>query len=140
MPETVTLCRESETASGPNPAYFAGQIEEQSQPWGKLIDELRQIMIRGDDWDGQGASTPNRDCVEAAIRWIQAMSEWGESAIAPSYVSAAPGGEIVIAWQKDSVYLEAEIAEPNEVEWMQSIEGSPTEHWTSPVEGYIARH
>lgn len=105
--------------------------------WRELIDELLRIRTLEEDWDGDGAARPRSELVDTAIAWIQRMTQIDPRAIPPSYVSAAPGGEIVLVWQTEGFHLEAEVVEPNEVEWMTCEDGTPATHDLTDADGIV---
>lgn len=121
-------------------AYFANRNSfAMDAGWEPLVDQLLRVYTLEDDWDGAGAAAPDKRCIEAALNWIREMAKSSETAVPPSYVSVSPGGELLLAWQTDSEYLEAEVVSPTEVEWMYCVDGSPTENWISGVEGTVQR-
>ena len=98
--------------------------------WKQIADELGRMRGLKDDWDGQGASAPRPENVEAAEKWVQEMRSYAQ-AIPPSQVVPGVAGEVLLIWQRHGFYLEAEITKPAQVEWMLSIPGQPNKHWVT---------
>jgi hypothetical protein len=107
--------------------------------WQSLLDELRRLSTLEDDWDGNGAAAPDPQCVGAAARWIRVMAGAGDEFAPPTRITVTPGGELLVVWQTDSEYLEAEIVAPTEVEWMRSEKGATPEHWSSGLGEFVQR-
>lgn len=107
--------------------------------WQSLLDELHRLSRLEDDWDGAGAAAPDLRCVEAATRWIRGMAGSGDEFAPPTRITVSPGGELLIVWQTDSEYVEAEVVSPTEVEWMRCEEGATTEHWISGLGESVQR-
>jgi hypothetical protein len=107
--------------------------------WRSLLDELHRLSSLEDDWDGAGAAAPDPRCVEAATRWIREMAGSGDEFAPPTRITVTPGGELLVVWQTDSEYLEAEIVSSTEVEWMQCAEGATPEHWSSGLGESVQR-
>jgi hypothetical protein len=95
--------------------------------WEKIEGTLRGMRRLKDGWDGAGAEAPRREVVDSAISFLRELRERGTPR--PSRVVASPNGAVVIEWQMDGTYREAEIAEPERVEWMLSQMHRPTRHW-----------
>lgn len=102
--------------------------------WQRPLDDLRGLLAREDDWDGEGAVRPKPELVHAAIEWLQRLPIEDPSVTPPSYASAIPSGEVAIVWQTGETLLAAEFVEPHRIEWMRRVPGQPTEHWDSSAE------
>ena len=96
--------------------------------WDDVCEELRSLKSLGQDWDGLGAAAPRPDCVESAIAWAES-AERVPMAVVPNSVNAAPGGEVVLTWQRPGVYHEVEFAEPGVAEVFLKRDGAPAEQW-----------
>ena len=98
--------------------------------WNQIVDKLAQMRELQDDWDGQGASAPTAENMGAAENWVGEMRRYSQ-AIPPSQVVPGVAGEVLLMWQKEGFYLEAEISKPSEVEWMLAIPGQANKHWVT---------
>jgi hypothetical protein len=98
--------------------------------WHQINDELARIRELKDDWDGQGASAPVVENVEAAVKWLREMRSYPQ-AIPPSQIVPGVTGEVLFVWQKHAFFLEAEISKPNQVEWTLAVSGQPNKHWVT---------
>ncbi len=117
---------EENAVTGPlSPAAALRRREE----WTRVVKRIRELGGLGDDWDGQGASPPRRENVNAAMRWaILAMDQ--PKAVPPTYVAPGTMGEITVEWESESCYLELEFREPMRAETMWERRGLPTVHET----------
>lgn len=98
--------------------------------WNAVVDELLRLRRLPDDWDGQGAMPPAAEHVDQAISWVQQMRRFPQ-AIVPSRVVPGVRGELFLEWQDESLYLVAEIAAPQRVDWLLAIPGEPNRHWVT---------
>ena len=96
--------------------------------WDQLLTELSQFRDLEDDWDGQGASAPERANLESAITWVEHM-RGDDKAEPPFRVVAGVAGEVYLVWLESGILLEAEISKPNQIEWLLAIDGQPTRQW-----------
>jgi hypothetical protein len=111
---------------GPSPT---GRAEFNAQ-WERISAALAAMHQLKDDWDGQGASAPEPANVEHALQWVEQMQR-NNLAIPPSQAVSGVNGEVLLIWQSDDFFLEAEIDHPARVEWMLSITDRPTKHWVT---------
>ena len=82
-----------------------------TRPWNHTIDELLQIRLLEDDWDGLGAKAPAGLLVDSALR----MAGWmeGRGFAAPARIVPGLTGSVVFEWQTDDgAQLEVELTEP----------------------------
>ena len=98
--------------------------------WNVVIGELLRMRALADDWDGKGASAPKAENVDTAIIVVQRMQAYA-SAIPPSQAVPGVSGEVLLVWQNEGLFLEAEICSADQIEWMSSANGQPTRHWTT---------
>ena len=101
---------------------------EANRKWKARVDDLLAIRTLTDDWNGFGAQPPDPQLIDNAIdllRWLQGETDFGP----PSRVTPSPVGSVVIEWQRDRDYLEAELGEPGVVEWMLEKPGQRPQHW-----------
>lgn len=120
-------------------AYEGASGRSSNQDWDRVQDELLSFIQLSDDWDGQGAVRPRPDLVGAAINWLRSMPSADSTAVPPSYVSAAPCGEVLLVWETEHDYLEAEVVGADRVEWMRVIGDLAAEHWASTPNGVVIR-
>ena len=91
----------------------------------ECIDKLQGFRSLGDDWDGLGAVAFKPYLIETAVAVLNDTPR-------PSpRVSPMPCGGVLIEWHGplEGEYLEAEITEPEMVEWMSEIPGYETRCW-----------
>ncbi len=120
--------RTSGTESG---ALASGTDFDADSRWGERSDDLHRLLSLPDDWDGQGAVAPESLLVNSAIDLLRKFREQTELP-PPTRIVAAPSGSVVLEWQTGEVYLEAEVFEPDHVDWMLERPAQPTEHWSMP--------
>jgi hypothetical protein len=98
-----------------------------SAGWDETFSRLRYLRGLAEDWDGQGATAPPASVLDRAEALAQTLRQHG--AVAPSWATAGPDGEIVFNWQSPGVYLEAEVSGPGLVEWMLVRGENPAQNW-----------
>ena len=108
----------------------AGSSSEVEANWNHIADELARIRGFMEDWDGQGASAPAAENVEAAGKWVREMRSYPQ-AIPPSQVVPGVTGEVLLVWQKEDFFLEAEVSKQDQIEWTLAIPGQPNKHWAT---------
>lgn len=111
--------------------------------WKKIFCRLESMKRLGDNWDGEGAETPSEEIIYAA--WNLLEGEIRANNRAPSRILPTPLGSILIEWQEDGVYTDAEIDTPNRVEWMRCTSNGRISHWVteislSPSDDYLMTH
>lgn len=52
----------------------------------------------------------------------------------PYRITIGDAGAVIIEWQNEKKYREAEINNLKTVEWMVIVKGQKTKHWTVPLE------
>lgn len=109
-------------------ASFNGSSAIGQDRWSQLLGELIRFRELEEDWDGQGASTPERANLESAMSWVSHM-RGDDKAKPPSRVVAGVAGEVYLVWQESGFLLEAEISKPDQVEWLLAVDGQPTRQW-----------
>jgi len=100
--------------------------------WIDRENDLKAIRSYRDDWDGMGASAPSPQLVDAAIRILKKI-QYDGSLSAPSAVSGTPLGCITLEWRfSDGRYLEAELIDPQHIEWMEEA-GGEIKEWPETI-------
>ena len=123
------LVRVDETTGRTPPALSPAGMND---AWDRTLNDLLRLRGLEDNWDGQGATAPNPANVDAATAWIQQMRRW-ERALPPARVVPGVLGEVHVVWQREAVYLDAEISDPHQVEWLLSLPGEPTRQWKTDL-------
>src|SRR5215469_769673 len=85
----------TEPAYGPKVRAIQMAFEEAqvAEGWLNRQNDLKVIRRYRDDWDGMGASAPQPQLIDAAIRLLDSM-KYRESISPPSAVSGTPMGHI----------------------------------------------
>jgi hypothetical protein len=115
------------TKTGANGAVM-GQVREPSQ-WDEMVKRIQALGKLQEDWDGLGAKAPQGTLIESAVELAQSLRQQGFRP--PSRVGAGPDGEILLEWQDERVYLEAEVCTPHSAEWLLSIDDQTPKHWVT---------
>jgi hypothetical protein len=89
-----------------------------SSRWLERENELKTIRRFKNDWDGMGAAAPNPHVIDNAIRFLRKLKQT-EDAPAPDSITASPTGSVVLIWNSNDEYVEAEIAVEWIIEWMR---------------------
>lgn len=93
--------------------------------------QFAHLRTLGPDWDGMDAAQPRPETIDRAERLVRHTRR---SRGKPSRITATPNGTIVVEWQKDGSYLEAELAGYGPVEWMLKLQGKPSRYWLETSE------
>jgi hypothetical protein len=104
---------------------------QESDRWDEMITTLVNLHNLPEDWDGLGAKAPVAALLETAVELAQVLRQYGFRS--PSRVGAGPDGEILLEWQDQHIYLEAEICKPDSAEWMLALDGQTPRHWVTGV-------
>jgi hypothetical protein len=97
--------------------------------WDEMIKRLIGLRNLQEDWDGMGAKAPKAALIDSALDLAVQLRQQGFRH--PSRVGAGPDGEILLEWQDDHLYLEAEISAPHSTEWMLAIDDQRPKHWVT---------
>lgn len=97
--------------------------------WDEMINRTVNLGNLQEDWDGMGAKAPQATLIESAVELAQSLRQ--HDFRPPSRVGAGPDGEILLEWQDEHLYLEAEVCAPHSAEWMLVIDDRPPTHWVT---------
>lgn len=107
------------------------QAVEIPNSWKKMLNRLNSLRSLSDNWDDEGSEAPNSDIITGAfllLNELHAMDYHPPSRILPS-----PQGTIVIEWQIDDCYIEAEIESLHRAEWMKRTREGTISHWITEL-------
>jgi hypothetical protein len=97
--------------------------------WDEMVNRILGLGKLQEDWDGLGAKAPQATLIDSAVELSQSLRQHGFRP--PSRVGAGPDGEILLEWQDDHLYLEAEVCAPHFAEWMLAVDGQTPKHWVT---------
>ena len=109
------------------PATFVPILPD-PKDWDDISAEIQALAKLREDWDGMGASAPDPAVVDSAVEWAAAV-EQSVGAVVPSSVSAGPGGEVILTWQRPGIYREVEFSRPGVAEVFSRVDGLPPEQF-----------
>jgi hypothetical protein len=120
-----------------DPVYAGGHLLEASvdvntSAWAEHLATLARVRTLGDNWDGEDSVPPSFSIWSRANIFLSVLRK-RELTFPPTKIAVSPDGLIAFEWYADDVFLRAEVGDSNEVEWMFSIPGSPTEFKTETV-------
>jgi len=101
--------------------------------WHEAVVILEGFRDLTDDWDGNGADPPSTEIISAAITWLKQMPLLDHRAIPPTQIVPGSLGEVLFIWQSESQFIEAEIEQPDAVEWMVKVGDADPEFCSTPV-------
>lgn len=116
---------QSAAAKGPAPAGVAER--KKTEPWDQIMDDLISIRTLQGGWDGLNAKAPSAELVDSAIALARRLRQLGMEA--PCRVVPGLDGTVLLEWQGNGVYMEAEVTRPYFAECMKIVPGQPAEHW-----------
>jgi hypothetical protein len=108
---------------------FVERADCPARTWGDVIDELLALRGLEDDWDGQGAMSPDAAIVDTAL----AVALDFRSTIVPpaARVVAGVNGTVFFEWFSPTKYLEIEVTTPGQAEGRLVFrESNTTEEFT----------
>lgn len=121
------------------------EFDQPQYQWQKVINQLIQVRRYGPDWDGEGAAPPDKFLVDLALRIVTTLRKGGafekDGKVCfdlkewlpldpPVRVAATPEGNVILEWQMNGDYLEAEIEDDGRVECMYSRPGERTKFYS----------
>lgn len=105
--------------------YLSADIHS-LQSWIAKEADLSAFRQRLEDWDGLGASAPDPTVVDRAISFLHILRARDRSN-PPRRVVLSSDGLIALEWVEGRKFVQAEIGNSNEIEWMIASPGQPTE-------------
>jgi hypothetical protein len=100
--------------------------------WADRQSTLARVRTLAVNWDGDESLPPSFAVWSRASVFLNVLRE-REPDLPPTRIAVSPDGLIGFEWYEDHVFLRAEVADSNEVEWMSSIPGFPTAFKTEIV-------
>ena len=128
--DQVTWTQSGAVCAGSRPLEVSADVN--TSVWAEHRSTLARVRTLGVNWDGENAVPPSFAVWSRASVFLSVLRE-RDSATPPSRVAVSPDGLIAFEWYEDDVFLRAEVGESNQVEWMYSNPGSPTEFQTEIV-------
>jgi hypothetical protein len=123
--DNVQVAREGSLTSS---ALMSSPEASMSHQWARTVQKLRAMGRLYDDWDGLGATAPDRELVDNAEAFLALFRAHAPNS-PPSRVIAGPNGTVVFGWQSPSMQLEAEIESPGVAEFVLEESGSAPQMW-----------
>ena|SRR2546425_992730 len=96
------------------------------QSWLAKEADLSAFRKLGDNWDGFDAAAPDATIIERAISFLRILRDRDRSN-PPGRVVLSSDGFIALEWVEGNRFIQAEVGDSNEVEWMIAIPGQPTQ-------------
>ncbi len=112
-------------------AYERGLLQQAStnidalKKWIEREHDLATIRELGDNWDGFEAAAPDQTVMSKADFFLRVLKD-REPANPPMRVALSADGSVAFEWADDNRFVQAEITDSVEVEWMVAIRGEPT--------------
>lgn len=120
-------------------ATVSARLEEskitEQQMWEKLETEIYNVMVSGKQVD-ESYDPIDIDALNSSLMLINNLRNVEEGARKlppPSRLVFSPAGGVALEWQILDVYMEAEINEPNVVEWMIEVPGKSPQHFSNTI-------
>lgn len=95
------------------------------QSWLQREADLSSLCKLGENWDGFDAAAPDDAIINKAISFLRILRD-REPLNPPKRVVPSPNGLIALEWVEDNRFIQAEVSESDEVEWMVAIPGQLT--------------
>jgi hypothetical protein len=105
--------------------YISADIQS-VQSWIDKEVELAAFRNLGNNWDGFDAPEPRLTLIERAISFLRILRDRDRSN-PPRRVVLSSDGFIALEWVEGSKFIQAEIGDSGEIEWMVATPGQPTE-------------
>jgi len=112
---------------------LAADSDVSAAVWQDAIEIVEGFRDLADDWDGNGANPPAPEIISAATNWLKQMPLLDHRAIPPTQIVPGSLGEVLFIWQSDSQFIEADIEQPDAVEWMVKVGDAEPEFCSTPV-------
>lgn len=112
------------------------QDDSLSRAWRQLEQQLRELSMLTDDWDGEGSRAIEASSIRASLELLKALDN---QLPPPSRVLPTQSRGVLIEWQMEGIYLEAEVTPHRIVEWMQFMPGNQPMHWESTLPSGVSQ-
>jgi hypothetical protein len=107
------------------------------QSWLERRLELATMRKLARDWDGLGAEAPDLTVIDRADHFLRMLQE-RDPANPPMRVVLSADSSIAFEWVRESRFIQAEITEAAEVEWLIATPGMETEFQIEKLEGQFS--
>lgn len=101
--------------------------------WIRCVEHLDELRALQPGWNSEGAKDIDDGIADTAADLLAIVRATGELP-PPRRLAPSPDGTVVIEWNVDGGYLEAEVSAPRVIEWMWSVPGKSPQIWTSPFD------
>lgn len=101
--------------------------DDQEEMWNRKLIDLLALATLSDDWDGEGGCAPDSTILGSAVDLFATLRSQG--IYPPMRILPISDGSIMLEWQTDDVYVEAEIIEPYRAEFFRREADGQTFHW-----------
>jgi hypothetical protein len=112
--------------------YVSADIQS-VRAWIAKEAELSAFRNLGNNWDGFDAPAPDSTQVERAISFLRILRD-RDFSNPPKRVVLSADGFIAFEWVEGDRFIQAELGDSSEVEWMVATPGQPTEFGVEPLE------
>ena len=93
-------------------------LDTDSDNWVKSFQRLNNLRALQDNWNGEGAVSPDQSTFEAASKWLSDLYNQGNQP-APTTILASVNGSIIFNWQENN-YIELEFLGGLQAEFMEA--------------------
>src|SRR3990172_2252525 len=93
-------------------------LDTDSDNWVKSFQRLNNLRALQDNWNGEGAVSPDQSTSEAASKWLSDLYNQGNQP-APTTILASVNGSIIFNWQENN-YIELEFLGGLQAEFMEA--------------------
>lgn len=114
----------------PKNLLISSPATHQRARWKQILDRLIAISKLEDNWDGEGAEAPDFEIIDSVTELLIKHTELLPH---PNRIVPSVDGAIVVEWQLDGTYLEAEVETTNLAEWMLRTPDGVITHWEERI-------
>lgn len=127
--ESITRFRPSyhTNRAGLGDEGLATSFDHEAAAWGKVTDQLLDILRLEPGWDGEDAPPPPRPLVASALTVLHDLRRFGDY---PAPVRAVPtfDGTVIVEWQTPGCLAELEVVKPGVAEGTIHRHGQQAQH------------
>ena len=84
---------------------------ENETMWAKVVNSLTSMYSLLDDWDGEGAESPNQLIIDSVFNLLGEIRD--KNIALPERIVPTQEGGVLLEWQRGGDYMELDVIEPN---------------------------
>lgn len=113
-------------------SFFSALPADIERRWNEAEQRILGLSALQDDWDGAGAISLTPAAIASGVGFLKDSRNLSPL-LPPSRIAPTPSGTIIVEWQTERMYFEAEVFDSVRIEFMSVAHDGTAEHWESPA-------